>query len=172
MKAITRFRQSRIYDWLLCKTTWVPVSIILGGHVVYHCIDWSTLLVLMAKAVACLMTILFNHDIRRIGYCLIVNGSIFTFASECTYLDLLITTLPLTWRVSRSISHNLVSIIVFIVLVFILNTCRIALYCHWYVQGVSATVAHDVPDYTLYSMILWPVVLLWFPYSWKKSMRR
>jgi hypothetical protein len=113
--------------------------------------------------VAFLQTILpaLGCSVEASGDLLTVQGHAFKIDADCTYIDLVLCSLPLLWRVHRRRSANLAVLAGFAAGVAVVNLARVLFGVYALANGVSMFWAHDLVDYVLWYPTLGMVALLW-----------
>jgi hypothetical protein len=94
-------------------------------------------------------------------HCLTVAGQRFQIDPECTYVDLVVCSLPLLWRIHRRLVANLALLAGFAAAVIAVNLGRVLLGIYTITHGVSLFWAHDVVDYLLWYPTLGMVIISW-----------
>lgn len=92
---------------------------------------------------------------------LTLPGRVFLITPDCTYVDLIICSFPLLWRVRRSFIGNCGVLTLFAMAVFAVNLPRVALAVYVTANGGSLFWSHDMVDYVLWYPTLAVVALGW-----------
>lgn len=113
--------------------------------------------------VACLHAILqgLGCHVQSIGHAMTVEGRAFVADRDCTYVDLILCSLPLLWRVRRSLADNAAVLASFAAVVVVVNLARATLAIYVTARGGSWFWSHDMVDYVLWYPTLGAVGLLW-----------
>lgn len=100
-------------------------------------------------------------EVQAAGTLLTVDGHRFQVDPDCTYVDLILCSLPLLWRVHRRPAANVVVMAAFATSVLVVNLVRVLFGVHGVTRGISLFWAHDFVDYLIWYPALGIVAFLW-----------
>ena len=168
----TRFRVSKVRGHgLFWRVFLVSLCAEVLAIVAFFGLEWSWLrkvnilwLHITLPALGC--------PVKVNGYTLDVLGHPFEISSYCTYVDLMICSFPLLWRVRRRLAANLAVLAGFAGIVALVNLARVLLAVYGMAKGASMFWAHDIEDYVLWYPTISIAALFWFRYAgslWRES---
>jgi exosortase/archaeosortase family protein len=143
---------------------WFPVAIVLLAEAIailaFYNLEWSWPRQMHVQWLQTTLHALGCH-VEAADTLLTVNGHHFQIDPDCTYVDLIICSLPLLWRVRRRFAANLAVLAAFAAAVLAINLGRVLYGVYAYSHGVSMFWAHDLVDYVLWYPTMGIVAFLW-----------
>lgn len=143
---------------------WSVVAIVLVAEtaaiLAFYGLEWTWL---RSLHIAWLRTALepLGCQVQTAGTLLTVEGRHFQIDPDCTYVDLILCSLPFLWRVNRRWTTSLGVLAAFAAGVLAANLVRVLYGVYAFSHGVSMFWAHDLPDYILWYPTMGVVALLW-----------
>jgi hypothetical protein len=159
-----RNRQRTIRQVSASIVPWNAICCTLAAEVTaiaaFYALEWRWLRQALVGALGVILPAI-GCSVHTALYSLTVGNRLFQFDSDCTYVDLVLCSLPFLWRTHRRLAANLVVMSAFASIVLMGNLVRVALGICAVSHGVSTFWAHDVPDYMLWYPTLIVVCVLW-----------
>jgi hypothetical protein len=142
----------------LCRACLTALLVIVTLH-----LSWGGLRFLTSEAILRLSAVV-GMTTARISFDAIeLQGQFFRFTVSCTFADVFMGTLPLIWRLDRSIIRNLLRVAVVAVVLFVFNVTRLEVGQIAYSRGVLWLLAHEIPSGFAYFGV-W--IAIWRSRSW------
>ena len=145
-----------------------------GCWLLFWSLDWMALRNGLAQALHFLLPIWGHWSTVHVvdgQVLLVVDGIRFWISARCTYVDLVLCISPFLWRPALPIAVNFANLLLAFVAVQGINFARL-LGTHLAVaRGTHWTLAHDVPDLTLWSLALAVAVLCALQTDQRDSLR-
>ncbi len=143
---------------------WKVVLLVLLAEAVailaFYGFEWTWLRQMHVLWLQTTLQALGSH-VQTAGNLLTVDGHSFQVDPDCTYVDLILCSLPLLWRFHRPPATNLTVMAGFAAAVVAVNLSRVLFGVYAHTQGMSLFWAHDLVDYVLWYPTMTVVALLW-----------
>ena len=97
-----------------------------------------------------------------------VEGNLFRFDILCTFVDVIIGTVPLVWAFNKSIARNLCTLIPLAASLFAFNTVRLEVGQLLFARGAPWFLADEVLGGIAYFAV-WTFIVSWFSKYWGQS---
>lgn len=137
--------------------------------IIAHQFHWEGLRFLTSESMLRLSALL-GMTTSRIAFDTIqVQGHFIQFVASCTFAEMFLGSVPLIWRLNGSLLKNLILAIQAAGALFCLNILRLELGQVAYHQGISWTLAHDIPLGFVYFTVWFNVFRMRSWLAWKSE---
>lgn len=124
-----------------------------------YCFQWESLRYITSELNLRLDALAGLHLQRLSGDTVLWNGTVYTYERACIFADVWCGAIPLLWSLRRTISGNLLSLLLFTAALFAFNVFRLSFSDVLYAAGLPWDVAHNAMG-----GVAWFVVWMWI---WK-----
>ena len=128
--------------------------------IVTHQFAWGWLRFLTSEAVLRASAFLGMVTERESFDTIRIHGQSYCFVVSCTFVDALMGAIPLVWNFKKSMSGNILALMVWIVSLFCFNVSRLEVTQVLLAQGTPWVIAHDILSGIAYFAV-WLAISRW-----------
>jgi exosortase/archaeosortase family protein len=136
------------------------LGIVTMGIFSFYAIEWIPLRTFWAWLISVSMNFLGIKLISENDFIFVANNVV-QVSARCTYLDLFLIGVPFVW-VQKGYKKNIIAVILFAFVVFVVNYLRLCLTIILFYKGLSRFWSHDILDYIILCIILIMIVVWCF----------
>jgi hypothetical protein len=148
---------------LLCRIFLVAIFVVLT-----HQFEWRWLRVLTTEAVVLISKPLGINTELVLFDTIRVHGELFRIVTSCTFVDVFMGAIPLVWNLKKSVSRNLLVLVVLAVGFFAFNIIRLGIAQLLHARGAPWMLADGIIGGGAY-FIVWLFIVSRFSENWSEA---